>query len=65
MLRQEMEELGGIEKLRPLFEAKHPLGRICSPEEVARQPYSWPLMIRPLSPVPPWSLMVALPQDSS
>jgi NAD(P)-dependent dehydrogenase (short-subunit alcohol dehydrogenase family) len=36
MLKQEMEELGGVEKLRPLFEAKHPLGRICSSEEVAR-----------------------------
>ena len=36
MLEQEMEELGGVEKLRPLFEAKHPLGRICSPEEVAK-----------------------------
>ena len=36
MLNQEMEELGGVEKLRPLFEAKHPLGRICSPEEVAQ-----------------------------
>lgn len=36
MLKQEMEELGSVAKLRPLFEAKHPLGRICSPEEVAR-----------------------------
>ncbi len=36
MLEQEMEELGGVEKLRPLFAAKHPLGRICSPGEVAR-----------------------------
>lgn len=36
MLKQEMEELGGVEKLRSLFEAKHPLGRICSPEEVAK-----------------------------
>ncbi len=36
MLNQEMEELGGVEKLRPLFEAKHPLGRICSPGEVAQ-----------------------------
>ena len=36
MLKQEMEELGGVEKLRPLFEAKHPLGRICTPEEVAK-----------------------------
>jgi len=36
MLDQEMEELGGVEKLRPLFEAKHPLGRICSPAEVAQ-----------------------------
>jgi len=36
MLRQEMEELGGVEKLRPTFEAKHPLGRICTPEEVAK-----------------------------
>jgi len=36
MLKQEMEELGGVEKLRPLFEAKHPLGRICTPDEVAQ-----------------------------
>jgi len=36
MLKQEMEELGGVEKLRPIFEAKHPLGRICTPEEVAK-----------------------------
>ncbi|MBC7263205.1 MAG: SDR family oxidoreductase [Chloroflexi bacterium] len=36
MLRQEMEELGGVEKLRPVFESKHPLGRICTPEEVAK-----------------------------
>jgi NAD(P)-dependent dehydrogenase (short-subunit alcohol dehydrogenase family) len=36
MLKQEMEELGSVDKLRPLFEAKHPLGRICSPGEVAQ-----------------------------
>ena len=36
MLHQEMEEMGGEAAVRPAFEAKHPLGRICTPEEVAR-----------------------------
>jgi NAD(P)-dependent dehydrogenase (short-subunit alcohol dehydrogenase family) len=36
MLRREMEEMGGQAAMRPAFEAKHPLGRICTPEEVAR-----------------------------
>lgn len=36
MLRREMEEMGGEAVVRSAFEAKHPLGRICTPEEVAR-----------------------------
>jgi len=36
MLRRAMEELGGQAAVRPSFEAKHPLGRICTPEEVAK-----------------------------
>ncbi len=36
MLRAEMEELGGIEKMKPIFAARHPLNRISSAEEVAR-----------------------------
>jgi NAD(P)-dependent dehydrogenase (short-subunit alcohol dehydrogenase family) len=36
MLRSEMEEQGGVEKARPVFAARHPLNRICSPEEVAQ-----------------------------
>jgi NAD(P)-dependent dehydrogenase (short-subunit alcohol dehydrogenase family) len=36
MLRREMEEMGGEATVRSAFEAKHPLGRICTPEEVAR-----------------------------
>jgi NAD(P)-dependent dehydrogenase (short-subunit alcohol dehydrogenase family) len=36
MLQREMEEMGGEAAVRPAFEAKHPLGRICTPEEVAR-----------------------------
>lgn len=35
MLRGEMEEMGGVEVVRPLFEDKHPLGRIASPDEIA------------------------------
>jgi len=35
LLRQEMEECGGLEKMRPVFAAQHPLNRIASPEEVA------------------------------
>ncbi len=36
MLHQEIEEMGGEAVVRPAFEAKHPLGRICTPEEVAK-----------------------------
>jgi len=36
MLRQEMTKLGGIEKARPIFAARHPLNRISTPEEIAR-----------------------------
>jgi NAD(P)-dependent dehydrogenase (short-subunit alcohol dehydrogenase family) len=35
MLRGEMEEMGGIAAVRPLFEEKHPIGRIATPEEIA------------------------------
>ncbi len=35
LLRQEMEECGGLEKMWPVFAAQHPLNRIASPEEVA------------------------------
>lgn len=35
MLRGEMEEMGGIEAVRPRFEEKHPIGRIASPDEIA------------------------------
>jgi 2-keto-3-deoxy-L-fuconate dehydrogenase len=35
MLRWEMEEMGEA-AVRPAFEAKHLLGRICTTEEVAR-----------------------------
>ena len=36
MLHQEMEEMGGADRVRHLFEQKHPLGRISQPEEIAR-----------------------------
>lgn len=36
MLHQEMEEMGGADRVRHLFEEKHPLRRISRPEEVAR-----------------------------
>lgn len=36
MLQGEMEEMGGEHAVRHLFEDKHPIGRIASPEEVAR-----------------------------
>jgi NAD(P)-dependent dehydrogenase (short-subunit alcohol dehydrogenase family) len=36
MLRDEMEELGGVEKALPVFAAKHPLNRISTPEEIAK-----------------------------
>lgn len=36
MLRSEMEELGGYDKAAPIFAAKHPLGRISTPDEVAQ-----------------------------
>ena len=35
MLRGEMEEMGGVAAVLPLFEDKHPIGRIASPEEIA------------------------------
>jgi len=35
MLQGEMEEMGGSEAVRHLFEEKHPLGRIASPDEIA------------------------------
>ncbi len=35
MLTGEMEDLGGVEKMRPAFAARHPMNRISSPEEVA------------------------------
>lgn len=35
MLRGEMEEMGGVDAVRHLFEDKHPLGRIAAPEEIA------------------------------
>jgi NAD(P)-dependent dehydrogenase (short-subunit alcohol dehydrogenase family) len=36
MLEGEIEALGGVEKARPVFVAKHPLNRISTPEEIAR-----------------------------
>jgi NAD(P)-dependent dehydrogenase (short-subunit alcohol dehydrogenase family) len=36
MLQAEMEDLGGVEKMRPLFAARHPMNRIASAEEVAQ-----------------------------
>jgi len=36
MLKGEMEAMGGEEKGRAFFAAKHPLNRICTPEEVGR-----------------------------
>jgi NAD(P)-dependent dehydrogenase (short-subunit alcohol dehydrogenase family) len=36
MLQREMTEMGGEAAVRVRFEAKHPLGRIATPEEVAR-----------------------------
>lgn len=35
MLHGEMEEMGGADNVRHLFEEKHPLGRIASPDEIA------------------------------
>ena len=35
MLQGEMEELGGQDAVRRLFEEKHPLGRIATPHEIA------------------------------
>lgn len=35
MLQSEMEAMGGEAEVRHLFEAKHPLGRIARPEEIA------------------------------
>jgi NAD(P)-dependent dehydrogenase (short-subunit alcohol dehydrogenase family) len=36
MLQGEMEEMGGADAVRHLFEQKHPLGRIASPDEIAQ-----------------------------
>ena len=36
MLDGEIEALGGVEKARPVFVAKHPMNRISTPEEIAR-----------------------------
>ncbi len=36
MLQGEMEEMGGADAVRHLFEEKHPLGRIASPDEIAQ-----------------------------
>jgi len=36
MLEGEMEEMGGADAVRHLFEQKHPLGRIATPDEVAQ-----------------------------
>ncbi|MFQ5966632.1 MAG: SDR family NAD(P)-dependent oxidoreductase [Acidimicrobiia bacterium] len=36
MLRQEIEEMGGEANVRSQFESKHPIGRISTPDEVAR-----------------------------
>jgi len=36
MLVGEMAALGGGDEVRPAFEAKHPLGRIATPDEIAR-----------------------------
>ena len=36
MLEGEIEALGGVEKARPVFVAKHPMNRISTPEEIAR-----------------------------
>jgi len=35
MLRGEMEEMGGVAAVRPVFEEKHPIGRIAAPDEIA------------------------------
>ncbi len=35
MLAREMEEMGGADAVRHLFEEKHPLGRIATPDEIA------------------------------
>jgi NAD(P)-dependent dehydrogenase (short-subunit alcohol dehydrogenase family) len=36
MLREEMEDLGGVDVQKPKFAARHPMNRISTPEEVAR-----------------------------
>ena len=36
MLKGEMEDLGGVDEMRTKFAARHPLNRICSPEEIAQ-----------------------------
>ena len=66
MLKQEMEELGGVEKLRPLFEATSiPWAVFVRQTRWLRQPCSWLPKTQPLSPVLPWPLMVALQRGSS
>jgi NAD(P)-dependent dehydrogenase (short-subunit alcohol dehydrogenase family) len=36
MLQAEMEDLGGADKMKQVFAARHPMNRIASPEEVAQ-----------------------------
>jgi NAD(P)-dependent dehydrogenase (short-subunit alcohol dehydrogenase family) len=36
MLQAEMEDLGGVAKMKQVFAARHPMNRIASPEEVAQ-----------------------------
>jgi NAD(P)-dependent dehydrogenase (short-subunit alcohol dehydrogenase family) len=36
MLQKQMRQMGGIEALMPVYAGKHPLGRIATPEEVAK-----------------------------
>ena len=36
MLEGEMNDLGGVDKMKPKFAARHPLNRISQPEEIAR-----------------------------
>lgn len=36
MLQAEMEDLGGVDKMKQVFAARHPMNRIASPEEIAQ-----------------------------
>lgn len=36
MLQAEMEDLGGVGKMKQVFAARHPMNRIASPEEIAQ-----------------------------